>query len=86
VQFDSFLARSMVCEQSSDVPCLYGADRNRARGASADSHFVKSIFLVIQKKFGLLKSNGEISDRYRSWSTADNWPDRRFQSILRTKP
>ena len=86
VQFDSFLARSMVCEQNSVVPCPSDADRNRTRGVSADSHFLKSILLVIQKKIGLLKSNGNISDRYRSWSTADNWPDRRFQSILRTKP
>ena len=55
VQFDSFLARSMVCEQSSDVPCPSGADRNRARGVSADSHFLKSIFLVIQKKIWIVK-------------------------------
>jgi len=86
VQFDFFLARSMVCQQNSVVPCPSDADRNRARGVSADSHFVKSIFLVIQKKIGLLKSNGDILDRYLSWSTADNWHERRFQSILRTKP
>lgn len=54
---------------------------------STDSHCAKSMFLVIQKKLGLLKSNGGIVDRYWSWSTTDSWSKRIFQSILvRTAP
>ena len=58
------LARPMMCEQVSVVPWPGGADSNSARGVSADFHCVKSMFLVIQKKFGSLLSNAEIVDRY----------------------
>jgi len=60
------LARPMMCEQYSIVPWPYGADSSSACGVSADSCCVKPMFLVIQKKFGSLLSNGEIVDRYSS--------------------
>jgi len=62
----SSLARPMMCEQVSVVPRPGGADSNSARGVSADFHCIKSMFLVIQKKFGSLLSNAEIVDRHLS--------------------
>jgi len=76
------LARPMMCEQISIVPRPRGADSNSACGVSADFHCVKSMFLVIQKKFGPLMSNGEIANRCLSWSTTDNRRERIFQSIF----
>jgi len=61
-----FLARPMIREQASVVPWPGGADSNSTRGVSADFHCVKSMFLVIQKKFGSLLTNGEIVDRCSS--------------------
>jgi len=60
------LARPMMCEQVSVVPRPGGADSNSTRGVSANFHCVKSMFLLIQKKFGSLLSNAEIVDRYSS--------------------
>ena len=57
------LSRPMMFEQISVVPWPGGADSNSARGVSADFHCVKSMFLVIQKKFGSLLTDGEIVDR-----------------------